>query len=617
MYNPIHCHSTYSLLDCASQIPDIVKKVQQFGSPALAITDHASISNAVEFSKECKKAHIKPIHAVEFNVCEHPSTDKTRRNYSHLLLYAKNKLGWKQLLKIVSKSNSPDHFYYKPRLSLEEIEEILQGQSQLIAVCGHVGSIFSEYVRNSNFEEKSIKLTHRLKEIFGQENVFYEIQLVDQDNLPEAKLLGGFLRDLSKKTQTKCVGTGDAHYLNKDDSHDHRVLLCVNLKTTLQQVQKQLVNDEDVSLGGFFRSNNYYLHSYEEMSQWNTQKELKNTILLSDMCESYDITSAPVIPKFPCPDGLTPIEYLTKLCREGWRSKQKHIDQTLKNGLTKEEYGERFKHELDVIGRANLSEYFLLVWDYCRFAKENNILLGAGRGSSSGSLLAYLLDIVNVNPLQYNLLFERFYNEARSSSLPDIDTDCEQSGRPKIINYIKEKYGRDKVASVCTMNSLKGRAALKETLRVNGVCNFDEMNRITEYIPDEAKITDYLQQQRDDGNENPSIIQYSLETNANELRQWCWINSEGDLEGPLSKYFEQAMRLENVKRNISKHACAIAISNEPLNEVVPMIFDKSSGEEMVGFHKKDLEACGVVKIDLLSLSLLDKLQTIKDLLLHK
>jgi DNA polymerase III subunit alpha len=640
MYIPTHLHSHYSFLDSSAKIPNIIEKIQQIGSSSCAITDHGNLCGSVQFSKECKKANIKPLLGIELNVTDYPSEDKSRRDYYHLILIAKNLIGWKQLLKIVSVSNKPENFYYKPRIDFQKIGQIVGSDSQIITFAGHLGSIFTldvfgdfakkignqpqEHLSSFVLPEykKNIQnRVHQLKEIFGKENLFAEIQRIDIDNLPVSDLLSQIMREEATKNKLLCIGTGDSHYINKEDFHDHRVLLCTNLKTTLRQIEKQLLNDEDISLGAFFRSDNYYIHNYEEMRRVNTEEELKNTILLSDMCESYDITSKPILPDFPAPNGLSNSEYLTKLCRDGYRKKEKYIQKTIKEKkLNTKIYGERFQLELNTIMEAGLANYFLVVWDICRYAREKKILIGAGRGSVGGSLLAYLLDITNVDPLRYDLLWTRFYNKARNTkdrvSLPDIDLDFQTLRRNEIIEYLRNKYGHDKVAGIATFLRMQGRTCLKDVLRVTNACSFEEMNRITEYIFDEAKVIDQLQEIRDSG-EEPSIIRLSLEENAKQLREWCWIDERGELQGNLCKYFELAIRLEGTIRGVGKHACGLIISPKPLDELAPLIYDKSNSlEPIVGLSKEDCEAVSMVKIDILGVTLLDKLNEIKQLLLR-
>jgi DNA polymerase-3 subunit alpha len=331
------------------------------------------------------------------------------------------------------------------------------------------------------------------------------------------------------------------------------------------------------------------------------------------MIESYDILNKPALPNFECPKGFNPDEYLRELCRNGWRDK-------IANNIPKDKqqiYVDRIKEELDVLQGAGLSSYFLIIQDILNNVKSNNWLPGPGRGSAAGCLVSYLIGITAIDPIKYDLLFSRFYNSGRNTadriSMPDIDVDVPINKREEIISYIKNKYGSNKVSQMITYNTMKGRGALKEVLRVYGNVAFEEMNRITKYIPDEAKIADELQEMKEDTGE-ASIIRWALENNVDKLKEWCYINEEGELSGPLAKRFEQAIRLEGTKSNQSKHAAGIVISIDELSNVCPMIYDSKNDQLIAGMEMQDLESLGVIKFDILGVAMLDKIMTISDLL---
>jgi DNA polymerase-3 subunit alpha len=331
------------------------------------------------------------------------------------------------------------------------------------------------------------------------------------------------------------------------------------------------------------------------------------------MCESYDILHKPMLPNFKCPNSLNPDEYLRELCRNGWREK---IKDNIPEDKQPEDV-ERIKHELEVLQGAGLSSYFLIVQDILRYVRENNWLPGPGRGSAAGCLVSYLIGITSIDPIRYDLIFERFYNTGRNTSdrisMPDIDVDVPINKREEIIKYIKDKYGYNKVSQMITYNTMKGRGALKEVLRVYGNISFDEMNRITKFIPDEAKIADELQEMKEETGE-ASIIRWALENNIDKLKDWCYINEDNELSGPLAKRFEQAIRLEGVKSNQSKHAAGIAISIQDLSDVCPMIYDTKNDQLIAGMEMQDLEDLGVIKFDILGVAMLDKIMTITDIL---
>jgi DNA polymerase-3 subunit alpha len=282
-----------------------------------------------------------------------------------------------------------------------------------------------------------------------------------------------------------------------------------------------------------------------------------------------------------------------------------------------ENYTNRIKYELEVLQGAGLSSYFLIVGDIVSKVRESGWLPGPGRGSAAGCLVSYLIGITSIDPMRYDLIFERFYNAGRNTadriSMPDIDVDVPINKREQIIDYIKGKYGQNKVSQMITYNTMKGRGALKEVLRVYDNISFEEMNSITKNIPDEAKIADELQEMKEDTGE-ASIIRWSLENNVDKLKEWCYISDDGSLAGPLAKRFEQAIRLEGTKSNQSKHAAGVVISSENLASVCPMIYDPKNKQTIAGMEMQDLESLGIIKFDILGVAMLDKVMTISDIL---
>jgi DNA polymerase-3 subunit alpha len=349
------------------------------------------------------------------------------------------------------------------------------------------------------------------------------------------------------------------------------------------------------------------------MISWHTQDEIENTLYVDSLCEEYSILSKPALPEFKCPKNNTPEEYLRHLCREGWR--QKIVNHIPESEHTP--YVDRVKFELDILQKAGLSSYFLIVQDIVEYVKSNNWLPGPGRGSAAGCLVSYLIGITDIDPIKYDLLFERFYNEGRNTadhiSMPDIDVDVPINKREYIIDYIKNKYGSDKVSQMITFNTMKGRGALKEVLRVYDNVSFEEMNRITKFIPDESKIADELQEMKEDTGE-ASIIRWALENNVDKLKEWCYISEDGSLAGPMAKRFEQAIRLEGTKSNQSKHAAGVVISSQKLNGVCPMVYDSKNKQSIAGMEMQDLEGLGLIKFDILGVAMLDKIMTISDIL---
>jgi DNA polymerase III subunit alpha len=609
-YIPLHTHTHYSLLDGLSKPEQIAAKCAKFDMKSCAITDHGSICGAIQFYQKLKKQNIKPILGIELYICANDSSIKEKDNakLSHMLLLAKNINGWKELIKMVSQSNHPSRFYHKPRLSLDDLAQY--NSSNFICMTGHTGSVIANDILddNHNILPDAEQILHQkvsyLYDIFGKENVFIECQQMDKEYSSTQSTLTNFYRQHSSKYDMKLVATCDAHYVNKQDAIDQRILLCNNLKTTLPEISKK----DNIPLKTFFESDNYYLLTTEEMKILHTEIEIANTNLIDSMCENYDILVPPQLPKFTCPNGVNETEFLYKLCGD------KLVDLKLKTNI---DYTNRLDAELNTINRAGLSGYFLIVKDIVDFIKNNNWLPGPGRGSAAGSLVSYLLSITSIDPIKYDLLFERFYNDGRNTkdriSMPDIDVDVPIDKRERVIQHMRDMYGVSKVSQMITFNTLKGRGALKEVLRVYGDISFDETNKITENIPDEAKIADELQEMKEEYGE-ASIIRWSLENDSNKLQQWCFIDSEGNLDGPLSKRFEQAIRLEGTKCHQSKHAAGVAVSAQNLDEICPMIYDNKTQQTIAGLEMADLESLGVVKFDILGVALLDKIMNIRDML---
>ena len=618
-YSVLHCHSMMSLLDGLSKFDDLASRCKEIGATACAITDHGNIAGSVKFYQSMKKAGIKPILGCELYICEQSPTIKevSNKKLSHFLVLAKNLKGWKNLIQLVSLSNSPDFYYHKPRLDLETLARFCDGN--LIGICGHLGSLLADKIMDDNNElindhiNLGIETAEKLKTIFGNDNIFLEAQLIDKENLPIQEFLTKAIREIGQKTNIKIIATPDAHYARKEDAVDQRILLCNNLKVTLPDISRKISNNEDIPMGCFFLSDNYHIPSFEELQNIHPQEELDNTNYVADLIEDYNILAKPRLPPFACPEGYDPDTYLRQLCRDGWKQKiAKKIPEEEQN-----KYVERIKYELEILQGAGLSSYFLIVQDIVNYVRQSGWLPGPGRGSAAGCLVSYLISITSIDPIKYDLLFERFYNQGRQEkghvSLPDIDVDVPINKREEVISYIKNKYGVDKVAQMVTFNTMKGRGAIKDVLRVYGNISFDEMNNITKSIPDEAKIADELQEMKEETGE-ASIIRWSLENNAEKLKEWCYIDDNNQLQGPLAKRFEQAIRLEGTKTNQSKHAAGIAISAEPLQEICPMVYDSKNNQLIAGMEMQDLEALGVIKFDILGIAMLDKIMTIQDIL---
>ena len=624
MYFPLHCHSHYSLLDGLSKPEGIASRIKELGLSGCAVTDHGTISGSVSFIKSMRSAGLKPILGCELYICKESASIREKENGSlnHLVVLAKNKKGWSELIKITSESNRPENFYRKPRLSLDQIKEI--GPKNLIAFSGHLGSDLSETIFGENaklafsaktYEEakklvdpnwvnETISAIKKHEGTFGSGNFYIEIQLIDSQISPAQKVVAEGLRYISKKTGVPCVATPDAHYPRSEDAYDQRILLCNLLETTLPNVEQRLSRQEDVSLATFFRSDKYHIPSYEEMKEIHTEEELSNTIKISDSCEDYEILGPPILPPYQCEGG--PDEYLKQCCRVGWKNKIQDVISEKKQGI----YSDRVKHELKILQGAGLSSYFLIVADIVNHIRDNGWLPGPGRGSAAGCLVSYLIGITSIDPIKYGLIFERFYNVGRNSddhiSMPDIDMDVPVSKRDEIIEYIKKKHGEDRVGQMITYQTMMGRSAMKDVLRACGGISFEEMNKITQNIPDKAEIAEDLEQMRREKGES-SIIRWALENRPDKLRDWCYIDDSGTFQGPLAKKFEQAIRLEGTKRAQSKHAAGVVISPQPLTEICPMTLDTKNKQLVGGLEMQDMEDIGMIKFDVLGVAMLDKI----------
>lgn len=634
-YTNLHCHSFFSILDGLSSPAQIVDRCCELEMSSCAITDHGNLFGSLQFIEACQEKNIKPIVGIELYLCKQDpqKKDQENRKLDHLVVLAKNLEGWKNLIKLITESNLPKNFYYKNRLDLNGLTKFCN--NNFICLTGHLGSTLSSQIfpngpdcsnldeakkhANKNWVNDSVNHIGQLKDIFGKENVFLEIQLIDKENNPKSVLLSQAMRHLEWKTGTQCIANNDAHYCRQEDAIDQRVLLASSMQKTFQDIYNKNSIGE-VGLSSFFNSRNYYIHSYEEMlNKGHTEEELKRTLDISDMCEEYDLKNPPLLPNFPLPQNTTSEEHLLELCRKGWKERYPKIKKIIDSGkFTEQDYVDRLKIEMETLSETKLHNYFLLVEDVIRYAKDQGYLRGIARGSSAGSLLLYLLEVTHVDPLEYDLLFERFYNRGRNTkdriSLPDIDIDTPRYGRENIIQYIRDKYGKDNVAQIITFSRMQGRAVIKDVFRVNNALSFSEINDMTSGIPDEGAISDQLGEIKEKYGKK-SIVMWALENNKKELSKWAHLDDNNEIQGDYANLFKQAFRLEGTVRGTSKHAAGLCISPIPLSDVTPLVYDKTSKELIAGFELDDLESkLGLMKLDVLAISMLDKVQGVLDLL---
>lgn len=478
---------------------------------------------------------------------------------------------------------------------------------------------FSLFAKNKDGWNDLISLVSSLDEN-GELSYSFLKQIISKNNLIK-------IDNLIESDKSSPDSMPYSYYVEKKDAALHRILLCSEMKTTLPKIKKSITHDLDGDLiidinkypqehmdkAHFFTRDSFYVKDKQESKDLDT-KELES---IYNQCEDYDILSKPILPKFECPRGLTEEDYLKELCRIGWKNLLLDRGKVTKEE-DKQKYLDRFKEEFEVIKDATLFGYFLIVQDIIRYVNSRGWLTGPGRGSAAGCLISYLIGITKIDPLEFDLLFARFYNAGRNTadniSLPDIDIDIPGIRRDEIIDYIKDKYGNDRVSQMLTFGKLQGKSAIKEVLRINEACSFAEMNAISNCIPDEAKISDQLAEMDDD---ERSIIKWALINNADALRDFCRISEDGTLEGEYAKYFEQAIEIEGTFKTQGKHAAGVVISAKPLNQVCPMVKQKGSSEKIAGLEMADLEALGHVKFDVLAINLLDKLMYISSLIGNK
>ncbi len=608
-YTPLHCHSHFSLLDGLAQPEQMAARIEAIDADSCALTDHGSVSGVVQFSKAMRDAGKKPILGCELYISKLDASVKKPENskMSHLPVLCKNYKGWMKLIKITSASNHPDHFYRRPRLSFEQLKEYLDGN--IIGFSGHLGSCLANMLISSGMDA-GVRLALEMQEAFGKGNFYLETQLYLADYEPLQRKVTEMVREVGRRTGIPVIATPDAHYATQDQAPDQNILLCRGMGTNLRNGKKP-----EFQLNCFFNSDRFHIPSYEEMIEYgHTEEELANTLELDAKIEDFKITRKPILPPFPCPNGMDSNLYLRQLCREGWAKliagkvpEHKH-----------QEYADRVKKELDIFEGADLSGYFLICQDIVNFVRDKGWLAGPGRGSAAGCLISYLIGITQVDPIPYGLLIERFYNEGRNTedniSLPDIDMDVPVAKREEVIQHIKDRYGDDKVSQMITYQTMQGRAAVKDVFKAYADLSNDDINRITKLIPDPAKVAGELQEMKEETGDS-SLIRFALEEKPADFAEWgVGIDENGNVTGELGPRFEQAMRLEGTKIIQSKHAAGVIISPEPLEEYCPMVYDTKKKMLVAGMEMNDLEALGMVKLDILGIALLDKIMGIQEIL---
>ncbi|MCM8710145.1 DNA polymerase III subunit alpha [Clostridium sp. SYSU_GA19001] len=558
----LHVHTEYSLLDGSGKISDMIARVKELGMKSIAITDHGAMYGCVDFYKAAKEQGIKPIIGCEIYVAAKSMYDKTNNKDNdiyHLVLLVKNEIGYKNLMKIVSKA-SIDGFYYKPRVDHDYLRKHSEG---IIASSACLGGEVQANLLNGN-RKKAVEIALLYKDIF-KDGFYLELQ---NHGMEEQLKVNEELISLSKELEIPLICTNDVHYIKREDSKAHDILLCVQTGKTIDEENRMR-----------YPSSEFYLKSPEEMYELFSYipEALKNTVKIAEQCNFDYEFHVSKLPKFPLPEGVEPFDYLRKTCYEGLKERYKEVTKNLTD---------RLEYELGVIRNMGYVDYFLIVWDFIRFARESKIATGAGRGSAAGSLVAYTLGITKIDPLRYGLLFERFLNPERIS-MPDIDSDFCYERRQEVIDYVVEKYGIENVSQIITFGTLAARACIRDVGRAMNY-SYAEVDRIAKMIPAMLGIT----------------IDKALNINP-ELK------SAYDNEQRVKELIDVAKALEGLPRHSGTHAAGVVIASQPLVNYVPM--QKNEGNIVTQFTMGTLEELGLLKMDFLGLRTLTVMRDAVDM----
>jgi DNA polymerase III subunit alpha len=576
----LHLHTFYSLLDGLSPPEAYVKKAKEQGCPAIAITDHGVMHGCIEFYKACKKHEIKPIIGMEAYIAFNKLTDKRPQidnRRTHATLLAETQEGYENLLQMATIAHL-EGFYYKPRIDWDLMKKYSKG---IIALSGCLQGDVPQAILNGD-NEKIKEMIERFHSVFGKDNFFLEIQ--HHPEIAEQQTVNRKLIEIHKKEGIPIVATGDIHYVNPEDNVAQDIMICIQSGKNLADANRMSMMNADFSM----KSPATFIEAFKDVPE-----AITNTVKIAERCNvEFDFETSR-IPSFPVPEGKDPAEYLRELCYKGLIEKYKIQDSRFKiqdsrliaNDEDVQKLIDRLDYELKIIEDMGFVGYFLIVWDFVKWAKDNAIVVGPGRGSAAGALVSYCLDITEIDPLKYNLLFERFLNPARIS-MPDIDLDFADNRRDEVINYVAEKYGKDRVAQICTFGTLAARAAVKDVGRTLGV-PFVQMNEFAKLIPDRPGTT----------------LDEALKQSP-ELREAI------GKDDTYKQVMENAIKLEGTVRHISVHACAVVIADEPLVKYTALQHPPKDEEGIITqYSAKPIESLGLLKMDFLGLKNLTILQT--------
>lgn len=565
----LHNHSHYSLLDGLGKIDDIVNRTKELGMDSIALTDHGSLYGAIEFYKKAKKAGIKPILGVEAYIA--PTSHKIKsangeEKYFHLILLAKNNAGWKNLIKLVTIANL-DGFYYKPRMDKELLRQHSEG---LIALSACITGEIAKSILNHKITEAE-SIAREYEEIFGKGNFYLEIG--HHPGIKQTVTANEGLIALSKKTGIPLAATHDIHYVKKEDAEYHDILLAVQTGNTILDKNRLTLKEDDFSI-----------RSPEEMAEFfkDVPEAIENTVKIAEQCNVEIELYKTQLPKFDVPDNKSAADYMRELVIE--KTSVRYPEKT-------QEVIDRIEYELGVINKTGFADYFLIVQDFVNWAKDHGIVVGPGRGSAAGSIIAYILNITDIDPIKYDLLFERFLNPDRIQ-MPDIDIDFADKRRDEVFGYLEEKYGKDRVAHIITFGTMAARAAIRDAGRALGL-SYGFCDQIAKLIPFNADLVTAL-----------STIP--------ELKNMYDANPDA------KKVLEAAKNLEGVVRHASVHACGTVIAPKPLIEYMPIQYAPQDPSTIITqFEMHSVEDLGLLKMDLLGLKNLtiieDTLRLIEDI----
>lgn len=567
-FTHLHLHTEYSLLDGFTKIDKLMEKLKEFGMDSCAITDHGNMYGVIEFYKKCQANNIKPIIGCEVYICENDYKIKTPQNkrYYHLILLAKNNNGYKNLLKIVSKAYTQG-YYYKPRIDFEVLKEY---KEDLIGLSACLNGEINQRILENDIK-KAYSTAKKYLNLFGKENFYLEVQY---HGLKEQKKVNEVLLQIHKDLDIELVCTNDVHYVEKNDAFYQDVLSCIQTGSLLEDENRMKMPVDE-----------FYLKDSQMMEEIFKEfpRAFENTQKISAMCNVSLEFHNPHLPYFTkLPKDTTNLEYLKILVKEGLIKKYKNLD---------EKIIKRAKKEIDVINNMGYVDYFLIVWDFVKYAKDNKIAVGPGRGSAAGSIVSYALDITQIDPLKYDLLFERFLNPERVS-MPDIDIDFCYENRDRVVEYVYELYGRDHVSQIVTFGRMQARNAIRDVGRVMNI-SYNKVDKIAKLIPQAIGMT----------------IDKALDSTEKLAYEY-----QNDVE--TKRMIDTARNIEALPRHTSIHAAGVVISKEILTDIVPLAL--SNDQIVTQFNMTEIEELGLLKMDFLGLRNLTVIQdTIKDIKKNK